>query len=72
MTEVIHFSNKLHGLGPVSSCDVQVGGISISPSNAMCNLGVMMDLTGTVSNHVSRLCKSALHALWKICRIRNV
>ena len=62
-TDVIHFSSKFYGHGPVPSCDHHVGGVSISPSNATCNPGAMTDSTGTMSNHVSTLCKSASFAL---------
>ena len=57
-TEVIRFSSKSYGQGPVPSCDLHVGGVSISPSNATCNVGVMMDSAGIMWNHVSKLCKS--------------
>ena len=40
--------------------------------NATCNHGVMMDSAGTMFNHVSRLCKSASFALWKISRIKKL
>ena len=53
--EVIHFPSKFHG----PSCDPHVGGVSISPTNATCNLGVMTDSAGTTSNHISRLFKFA-------------
>ena len=56
-TEVIHFSSEFYGQGLVPSCDRHVGGVSISSSNATCNLGVMMVSARTMSNHVSRLCK---------------
>ena len=69
-TKVIPFSSKFYGRGLVPSCDLHVAGVSISP-NATCNLGVMMDSAGTMSNHVSTLCESASFALWKISRIRN-
>ena len=39
---------------------LHVGGISMSHSSDMCNLGAMMDSAGTMLNHVSGLCKSAL------------
>ena len=48
-TEVILFSNKCYGQGPVPSCDLHVDGVSISPSNAMCDLAVMMDSAGIMS-----------------------
>ena len=70
-TAVIHFSRKFYGQGPVPSYDLHAGRVSISPSKATCDLGVMMDSAGTMSNHVSRLCKSASFALWKISRTRT-
>ena len=60
-TEMINFSGKFYGHGPVSSCDPHDGGVSISP-NAMCDHGIMMDSAGSMSNHVSELCKSASFA----------
>ena len=50
---------------------LHVGSISISPSNATCNCGVMMASAWSMSNHISKLCKSASFALWKISRIRK-
>ena len=38
-TEVIHFSTKFSGQGTVPPCDLHVCGVSISHSNALCNLG---------------------------------
>ena len=54
----------------VPSCDLHVGGIIISLSNAACNLGVMMESAEAMC-HVLMLCKSASFALLKISRIRN-
>ena len=70
-TEVIHFFTNFFGHDPVPPRDLHVGGVSISPSNAMCNLGVIMDSAGTMSNQVSRLCKSASFALRKVSIVRN-
>ena len=61
-TEVILFSTKCCGHGPVPPHDLHVGGVSISPSNGVCNLGVIMDSAGTMSTHVSRLRRSASFA----------
>ena len=54
-----------------NALSLHVGGVCISPSNATCNLEAMMDSAGSMSSHVSRLCKSASFALWRISRIRN-
>ena len=70
MTGVTQFSRKFYGQGLVPSCDHHVGGVSTSP-NATCNLGVITDSAGTMSNHVSRLCKSSSRAIWKISRIKH-
>ena len=67
--EVIHFLAKFCGQVPVPPCDLCVGGISISPCDAVFSLWVMMDWAGTMSTHVSKLCKSALFTVWKICKI---
>ena len=42
----VHFSSKFYGQGPVPSRDHYVGGVSISPSNAVCNLGVIFGNLG--------------------------
>ena len=49
-TAVIHFSTKFYCQGAYPPCDPHVGGVIISPSNATCNLGVMMDSAGTMEN----------------------
>ena len=61
-TEVLHFSSKFYGQGAVAQCDIRVGDVSMSPSNAMCDRGVMTDSAGTTSSNFSRLCKSASFA----------
>ena len=39
-TEVIHFSSNFYPHSFVPSCDLRAGGVSISLTNAMCNLGL--------------------------------
>ena len=39
---------------PVPLCDLHVDGVSISPSNATSNFGVMMDSAGTMSNIMTK------------------
>ena len=71
-TEIVHFSSKFKGVGPVTRCNVRIGDVSIHPSNTVRNLGVTMDTAGSMSAHVVNICKSASHALWKIGKIRNI
>ena len=71
-TEVIHFSSKFRSEGPVPHRDVRIGDVCIHPSDTVRNLGVTMHSTGAMSAHVSNVCKSASHALWKIGKIRNL
>ena len=61
--EVIHLSSKFYGQGPITSRDLQVAGVSILPSNATCNSGIVMDSAGIMLNYVSKLWKSALFTL---------
>ncbi|XP_077980250.1 uncharacterized protein LOC144435535 [Glandiceps talaboti] len=69
--EVMHFSFKFAGEGPVPPCNVQIGDVYIHPSNIVCNLGVTVDTACSMSAHVANLCRSASYALWKIGKIRN-
>ena len=67
-----HVSTKFNSQGQVPPRELHVGGISISSSNAMSNLVVMMDSAGSMSNHVLKLCKSASRVLLQINRIINL
>ena len=71
-TKVIHLCTKCCGQEHVPQCGLHVGGIRISPIYAACNLRIIMDSAGTIPTHVSKLCKSALFALWKIGGIRTL
>ena len=71
-TEIVHFSSKFTGKGAVPRSDVYIGGVSISPKESVRNLGVIMDSSGTMSDYVAKVCKSASFSLWKIGRIRNL
>ena len=71
-TKVIHLCTKCCGQEPVAQCGLHVGGVRISPIYAVRNLRIIMDSAGTIPTHVSKLCKSALFALWKIGGIRTL
>ena len=64
-TEIVHFSSKFGGAGPVPRCEIRIGDVDIQPSNVVRNLGVSMDSAATMSDHVINICKAASHALWQ-------
>ena len=51
--KVTLFCTKFYGHGLLPLCGLHVGRVSMSP-NAMCDLEVMMDSVGTMSNDVSK------------------
>ena len=57
-TEVIHFSTRCCGQDHVTPRDLIAGGVSISHSHAVCNLGVIVDLAGTMSTHIYHICQN--------------
>ena len=70
-TEVMRFSSKFaKELSP--PCDIRIGDACIHPSAYIRNLGVTMDAAGSMSTHVSSLCRSASFALWKVGKIRHL
>ena len=71
-TEVIHLSTMCCGQGSVPPWSIRVDGVCISPSNAVRNLEVNIDLARTMSTHVSTLCKFASFVLWKISWITTL
>ena len=68
--EVIRFSSKFGRRSPPRACSVQVGEVSVHSLPEVRDLGVMLDASGTMSAHVTKLCKSASYALWQIGKIR--
>ena len=71
-TEVVHFSSKFGCGGPVTRCNFRIGDVSVYPSNSVRNLGVTMDSACTLSDHITNVCRSASHAIWKIGKIRDL
>ena len=72
-TESIKFSSRFapncaSGLPGI----VRIGDVDIHPSATVNDLGVVFDSEGTMSAHVSNLCKKASFALWKIGKIRSL
>ena len=49
---------------------MRIGDVDIHPSATVNDLGVVFDSEGTMSAHVSNLCKKASFALRKIGKIR--
>ena len=70
--EVMYFSRKFSGQGPVPQCVHLCADDIIISHNVVCYHWAMMDSTRTMSSHVSKLCKSVSFALWKISRIRTL
>ena len=57
-TEVIRFSSKfIAGCGS-RPCDIQVGSVSVHSSPVVCDLGVTLDASASMSSHVAVLSKS--------------
>ena len=70
-TEIIHFSSKFSA-SSTSPCNVQIGGVDITPSGTARNLGVTFDDSCAMSTHVTNICRSASFAIWKCAKIRNI
>ncbi|XP_072046503.1 uncharacterized protein [Amphiura filiformis] len=68
-SDVLHvtsqFTNKLH------LNDINVGSSSVTPSACVRALGVIMDDTLTMSNHVNNICRTASFAIRKIGKLRR-
>ena len=50
---------------------MRVGDVCIPASNTVRDLGVILDLAGTMNAHISRVCKVASHSLWRIGKLRK-
>ena len=50
---------------------IKVGNTTIEPSSQARNLGVIMDSSLRMTNHVNSMCKAALHAIRMIGNIRQ-
>ncbi len=59
-----------HQLKKVTLSDIPIGAVSVTPSTAVRNLGVLQDASLTMSSHISKICSSAHLHLRNIARIR--
>lgn len=69
-TEVMIFSPK-HKSKLTADLSVHIGGIDISPTTSVRNLGVILDTTLSMENQVKAVCKSAYAQLRSIGHIRR-
>ena len=69
-TDVVVFGNK-HKLPVMKDIRITVGGSTLSPSSHVRNLGVIFDLTMTMTNHISTICRTTFMHLHNISRIRR-
>ncbi|KAK6191161.1 hypothetical protein SNE40_002900 [Patella caerulea] len=71
-TEVICFSPKSKNTSRDSSnCSVRIGDAIVTAVNSVRNLGITMDSSGTMDTHITNVCKSASHSLWRIGKLRK-
>ncbi|KAK6172687.1 hypothetical protein SNE40_016298 [Patella caerulea] len=70
-TELVWFSSK-YKRDTGASGDVRMGDITVHPSETVRDLGVMIDSGGTLETHVTSLCRSESHALWRIGKLRKI
>ena len=69
-TEFIIFGSP-HNIRNLSTVHLQVGNISIKPTTSVRNLGVHLDSTLSMNNHVSHLCQTLNFQIRNISRIRR-
>ncbi len=69
-TEFIIFGTS-HNLRMHSSLVLKVGNATIKPSNSVRNLGVNLDSTLSMNDHITRLCQTLNFQLRNIARIRR-
>ena len=50
---------------------VRVGGETIQPSSSVCNLGVILDPSADMEDHIKRICKTSHFHLFNISKIRT-
>ena len=70
-TEVIQFSSRFRKDGE-KLVSLGVGGLDITPSESVRNLGVFFDNDGGMSSHINHVCKTAYHSLFRIGKIRSL
>ena len=68
-TEIVHFLSRFSSSSTIR--EINISGISISPSSDARNLGVTVDSHLQMTKHVNNICKSAFLAIRNIGRIRK-
>ena len=68
-TEIIHIKSKFRGAYPLPT--VSIGGAEIEPSSSAKNLGVVVDSTLQMKEHIRNVCKSASYGVYKIGKLRK-
>jgi len=69
-TEFVILSSRHHN--QPSNLQLQIGGVSISPSLIAKNLGVTFDSSLCMDKHVTNICRSCLFHLWNIGSVRHM
>ena len=69
-TEVIHFTSRF-ALTPSQPLVVSVDGVNVPAVTKVRNLGVIMDMHLSMSDHITKTCRSAVIAIRKIGQIRQ-
>ncbi|XP_070560261.1 uncharacterized protein [Ptychodera flava] len=70
-TEVVQFSSRLRS-DAVKLSSLRIGESDIAPSATVRNLGVKLTHDGSMSDHISHICKNGFYALRRIGKIRQL
>ncbi|XP_072041159.1 uncharacterized protein [Amphiura filiformis] len=68
-TELLHVTSRFSKR--VSNVDITIGTSSITPSEEVRNLGVILDSSLTMSSHVNNICRNASYAIHRIGKLRR-
>ena len=72
-TEIICFSSRYKSIcDQAAVTDVRIGGVRVTPSSKVKNLGVIFDSDGFLDGHIASVFAGAAHSLWRIGKIRNL
>ena len=69
-TEVLHVKSRF--AKNVASVDINIGDTTVSPSDEVRDLGVLLDSCLSMSGHINSVCRSASFAIRKIGKIRRI
>jgi hypothetical protein len=68
-TELLHISSRFSK--SVSDIHINIGNDTITPSDAVRDLGVILDSNLTMTSHVNSVCRSASYAIYRIGKLRR-